>query len=123
MSGIGQEVEIPGTHVFTGEAAQHGIRLNKLSASLCQPENRDALRADEEAFMDRFALTDEEKDMVRRRDWDAMIRHGGSIYLIIKIGGALGVSLIAMGAQMRGETVEQFLDSRPGRAALAKDRD
>ncbi len=122
MSGISEGREIPGTHIFTGEAAQHGYRINKLSASLCQPENREAFRADEEAFMERFALTPEEKDMVRRRDWDAMIRHGGSIYLIIKIGGVLGVSLIAMGAQMRGETVEQFLDTRPGRAALDKGR-
>ena len=32
--------------------------------------------------------------MVRRRDWKAMIDAGGSIYLMIKIAGALGVPLL-----------------------------
>jgi len=43
-----------------------------------------------------------------------MIDHGGSIYLILKIAGTIGQTLLQMGAQMRGETLEQFMATRPG---------
>lgn len=119
FSRLGGNREIPGTFVFTGERSARGYHLNKFAMSLIRPENRDAFRADEAAYMDRYGLTEGEKGMVTRRDWDAMIRHGGNIYIILKIGGAIGVSLLQMGAQMRGETPDEFLATRPGANARA----
>lgn len=104
---------LPGTYPFTGERSRRGYRLNKFAMSMVQPVHREAFRRDEHAYMQRFGLSDEEQEMVRLRDWDAMIRHGGNIYLILKVAGALNVSLLAMGAQMRGETLEAFLATRP----------
>jgi hypothetical protein len=43
-----------------------------------------------------------------------MIEAGGSIYLLIKIAGALGVPLYAVGAQTAGMTLEQFMSQRKG---------
>jgi protocatechuate 4,5-dioxygenase, alpha chain len=37
---------------------------------------------------------------------------GANQYALVKLGGAMGINLIAQGAQMRGETVEQFLATR-----------
>ena len=54
-------------------------------------------------------------DMVRRRDWKAMIEAGGSIYLLIKIAGALGVRCTQVGAQTAGMTLEEFMAQRKGR--------
>ena len=100
---------VEGTIVFTGERSRAGYRLNKLASSLIDPANRQAFLADEAAYMARFALDEPEQDMVRRRDWQAMIAYGASVYLILKIAGTVGQSLMQMGAQMRGETPEAFM--------------
>jgi hypothetical protein len=59
---------------------------------------------------------------VTRRDWAGLVEAGGSIYLLIKIGGAVGQHLLHMGAQMRGQTLEDFLKTRPGHAAAQAGR-
>ncbi|HEY8287796.1 MAG TPA: hypothetical protein VIG49_00920 [Acetobacteraceae bacterium] len=108
----GMEPDIPGTSVFTGERSQQGYRLNRFSMSLTDPANRTRFLADEAGYMHGMGLTAHEADMVQRRDWAAMIDHGGSIYLILKIAGTIGQTLPQMGAQMRGETLEQFMATR-----------
>jgi protocatechuate 4,5-dioxygenase, alpha chain len=83
-----------------------------MCASLCDPKNRDAFKADEEAYMARFSLTEAEKSLVRKRDFQALIEGGLNIYLMLKLGSVTGNSLYRMGAQMRGESYEQFLATR-----------
>jgi protocatechuate 4,5-dioxygenase alpha chain len=117
-----EETRIPGTYVFTGERSTRGYAVNKLASSLISAANRAAFLNDEAAYMARFSLTAAEQEMVRQRDWGELVKHGGNIYLLLKIAGTLGSSLLAMGAQMRGETLEQFLATRPGiRAARQRD--
>jgi len=106
--------EIPGTHVFTGEQSRRGYRLNKFAMSLTEPANRARFLADEAAYLGVLGLDAAEQEMVRRRDWAAMVARGGNIYLLLKIAGTVGQSLLQMGAQMRGETLEQFMATRPG---------
>lgn len=105
---------IPGTFVLTGERSQLGYRLNKMAMSLTDPSNRADFLADEEGYMRRKGLSEDEVAMVLRRDWAAMTRSGGSIYLMLKIAGTIGQTLLQVGAQMRGESVEQFMKTRPG---------
>ena len=62
--------------------------------------------------MDRFSLNEEEKALVRRRDFEGLIGAGMNIYAMLKLGSATGNSLYRMGAQMRGETYEEFLKTR-----------
>lgn len=112
--------EISGTHVFTGELSQQGYRLNRLSMTLTKNENREAFLADEEGYMEGLGLTADERDMVRRRDWGAIIRSGGNIYLTLKIAATVGGNLLQMGAQMRGESLETFMATRPGTKAPVK---
>jgi protocatechuate 4,5-dioxygenase alpha chain len=95
-----------------------GRRLNKLCAALCSPQEREAFKRDEEAFMSRFALTDAEKELIRKRDFQGLIDAGTNIYYLLKIGSATGNGLYKMGAQMRGETYEQFLATRNIRGAV-----
>jgi protocatechuate 4,5-dioxygenase alpha subunit len=103
---------IPDTTVFDLRASRRGLRLNRMCGSLCSPENREAFKRDEEAYMARFQLTEEEKDLIRRRDFAGMIDAGMNIYWMLKIGSVTGNSLYRMGAQMRGESYEQFLSTR-----------
>jgi len=62
--------------------------------------------------MARFSLTEEEKGLMRKRDFKGLIEAGVNIYALLKIGSATGNSLYRMGAQMRGESYEEFLKTR-----------
>jgi protocatechuate 4,5-dioxygenase alpha subunit len=103
---------IPDTTVFDLRASRRGYRLNKLCASLCDPRNRVAFQKDEDAYMMRFELTDSEKALIRKRDFQGLIEAGTNIYYLLKIGSVTGTGLYRMGAQMRGESYEQFLATR-----------
>ena len=103
---------IPDTSIFDLRASRRGYRLNKMCGSLCSPANREAFKRDEEAYMARFALSDAQKDLVRRRDFGGLIHAGINIYWMLKLGSVTGNSLYRMGAQMRGESYEAFLSTR-----------
>ena len=104
----------PDFTVFTGERSRDGYRINKLSSSLTDPANRDAFLADEDAYCRRFGLTEHERQLVADRDWNGIVAAGGNIYVFIKIAATVGTSLLEMGAAMRGESLDEFLASRPG---------
>ena len=112
--GMGRQVTgpIPDTSIFDLRLSRRGYRLNKLCAALCSPAERDAFKRDEEAYMSRFKLTEQEKALIRKRDFRGLIEAGTNIYYLLKIGSVTGNGLYKMGAQMRGETYEQFLSTR-----------
>ena len=112
LSGRQVSGPIPDTSVFDLRLSRRGYRLNKLCESLCSPENREAFKRDEEAYMTRLGLTDAEKALIRQRDFQGLIDAGMNIYSMLKIGSATGNGLYKMGAQMRGESYEQFLATR-----------
>lgn len=104
---------MPDITVFTGERSRQGYRINKLSSSLTDPANREAFLADEDAYCRRYGLTDHERQLIADRDWNGIVAAGGNIYLFIKIAATIGSNLVAIGAQMRGESVEEFMATRP----------
>jgi protocatechuate 4,5-dioxygenase alpha chain len=116
------DAPIAGTTVFTGARSQQGYRINKLAISLTRPENRAAFKADERGYMRKYGLREEEMILIERRDWSGLIATGGNIYLLLKIAGTVEQNLLQMGAQMRGETLEAFLQTRPGNAGAASVR-
>jgi protocatechuate 4,5-dioxygenase, alpha chain len=109
---------IPDTSIFDLRLSRRGRRLNKLCAALCSPAEREAFTRDEEAFMDRFGLSENEKQLIRRRDFAGLIEAGTKIYSLLKIGSATGNGLYKMGAQMRGESYEEFLATRNIKGAV-----
>jgi protocatechuate 4,5-dioxygenase alpha subunit len=103
---------IKDTSIFDLRLSRRGRRLNKMCEALCSPAERDAFKRDEEAFMTRFSLTENEKALMRKRDFKGLIEAGMNIYAMLKVGSATGNSLYRMGAQMRGESYEEFLKTR-----------
>ncbi len=87
--------------LFDEETARRGVRLNKAAYSLKDAEQRRLFLADEERWMDQFGLTDEEKELVRRRDWIGLWRSGMSIYVMVKLSGVTDTPLPEIGKQMR----------------------
>ena len=109
---------ISGTTVFDWRESRKGYRLNKFAMAFADAANRDAFKSDEEAFMERYALSDREKRYLRDRDFRGLIEDcGGNIYMIMKIGACTGHGLYHIGAQLRGETFEQFMETRNARGA------
>ena len=103
---------IADTSIFDLRTSRRGYRLNRMCGSLCSAANRVAFKRDEEAYMSQFSLSEEEKALIRNRDFAGMIRAGMNIYFMLKIGSVTGNSLYRMGAQMRGESYEAFLATR-----------
>jgi len=97
-------------YVFDLERSAKGLRLNRFLHGLTVPEKRKLFQEGAEKAMQ--ALSDEEKDMVRRLDWRAMQDYGASFFCLEKLARAKGVSNPEMVAHFRGETLEQFLRTR-----------
>jgi hypothetical protein len=87
--------------LFYEETAMRGIRLNKAAYSLKDAEQRELFKRDEEGWMEQFGLTDEEKELMRRRDWIGLWRAGMTIYVMVKLSGVTGTPLPEIGKQMR----------------------
>lgn len=96
------------TPIFDGRAAMRGYALNKMCFSFNERANREAFARDEEGYMRRFGLTDEQKDAVRHRDVAAMIAAGGNIYYLAKLAGIFGLGVQDIGAQQTGMSVDDF---------------
>ena len=103
---------IKDTSIFDLRLSRRGYRLNRMCAALCSPAQREAFKKDEEAYMAKFSLTDAEKELIRKRDFAGLIDAGMNIYFMLKVGSCTGNSLYRMGAQMRGESYEEFLKTR-----------
>lgn len=102
----------PGTYLLTVSLAQQGYQLSRFCRSLMQPEQRAAFKADAERCMGDLGLSEAEKQMIRDRDWLAMVRYGVNHFLVFRIAGVCGVSLAGTGAQMRGESLDEFKQTR-----------
>ncbi|MEO0061684.1 MAG: Protocatechuate 4,5-dioxygenase alpha chain [Pseudomonadota bacterium] len=99
---------IPGTPYFDGAKAMRGFALNDMCYSFNHEENREAFRADEEGYMARFDLTDEQKDAVRQRNVLGMIEAGGNVYYLAKLAGIFGLNVQDLGALQTGLALDEF---------------
>lgn len=102
--------DIPGTYLFDRHRSRQGYHLNMFYFSLMKDENRKAFLADEEAYLDRFPMTAEQRKAVIARDWLGMIKLGGNIYYMSKMGATLGRSFQYMAGAMSGVTQEEYAD-------------
>ena len=75
---------------------------------LHEEASREALKADEDAYYRRYGLGDEVIQHLKARDWKALNEAGASIYVMTKLGAAVGVNLYQMGAQMKGMTWDEY---------------
>jgi gallate dioxygenase len=104
--------DLEGTYPFTIERSVKGFRINHFLHSLTDPKVRKAFKADEEATLAAADLSDEERDLIRRRDWIGMIRYGVIFFMLEKLGAVTGVGNIHIYAAMKGMSVEDFQKTR-----------
>ena len=108
MSKSEDYADIPGTYLFDKRACAKGYNLNNFCMSLMKDENRKAFLGDEPSYLDKYKLTEAQRQAVLNRDWLKMIQEGGNIYYVSKLGATSGFSFEAMAASMAGTTRENY---------------
>ena len=103
-------LDVPGTTIFDAEQSRKGYWLNQFCMSLMKAENRAKFKADERAYLDQWAMTEEQKQAVLARDLNRCIAAGGNIYFLAKIGATDGKSFQQMAGSMTGMTEEEYRD-------------
>jgi protocatechuate 4,5-dioxygenase, alpha chain len=100
--------DIPGTRVFTTTRARKGYWLNQFCMSLMKSENRERFKKDERAYLDEWPMTEEQKQAVLRRDYNAALDAGGNIYFLAKLFSSDGKSFQFAAGSMTGMTQEAY---------------
>ena len=100
--------DLPGTIVFDADRARQGYHLNMFCMSMMKPENRAAFKANERAYLDRWPMTEEQKQVILKRDWNGMLEQGGNIDFTAKLAATDGLSFQQIAAKMSGSTQEEY---------------
>ena len=102
--------DIPGTVVFDADQARKGYHLNMFCMSLMKAENRAAFKKDERAYLDQWPMTEAQKQVILKRDWNGMLQLGGNIYFTSKLAATDGLSFQQIAAIMTGSTQAEYAD-------------
>jgi gallate dioxygenase len=104
--------KLPGTYPFTLDRSVKAFRLNSFLHRLIEPAQRRRFLTEPEPMFTEAGLTDEERNMVRARDWQALIRYGVIFFLLEKLGAVIGTTNLHIYAAMRGQSLEEFQKTR-----------
>jgi len=100
--------DIPGTTVFNARRSRQAYHLHKFCMSLMDAGNRDDFRKDERAYLDRFRMSEEQKQAVMARDFNQLIELGGNIYFLVKLSNTDGWSAQRAVGSMTGMTPDEY---------------
>lgn len=109
---------LSGTYPFDLARSVKAYRLNRFLHDLITPAHRQLFLSDEESAFRNADLTPQECELVRQRDWRALIHYGVIFFMLEKLGAVIGVSNLHIYAAMRGEPLEVFLQTRNAPGAL-----
>ena len=104
--------QLPGTYPFTLDRSVRAYRINHFLHRLIEPQFRRAFLADPEPLFEAAQLTAEERELIRRRDWRALIHYGAIFFLLEKLAAVVGVTNLHVYAAMRGQSLEDFQKTR-----------
>lgn len=105
-----QLADIPGTYPFTKERCRLGFHLNTFFTTLLKEENRQEFMADEAKYLAKFPLTEEQRRCVLERDWSGMLKLGGNIYHMSKLGGTDRRTFQYLAGRMAGMSEQDYRD-------------
>ena len=99
---------IPGTQLFDATLARKGYALNKMCFSFNEAANRQAFVADEEGYMAKFGLNEEQAAAIRAKNVLQLLDAGGNAYYLAKFAGIFKLDMQDIGAQQRGMSKDAF---------------
>ncbi len=95
-------------YVFTGDRAIEGRHLNRFCMSLMSAVNRTRFKADERAYLDEWPMSEVQKQSVVKRDFKALLEHGGNIFFVLKIAAVDGRPTQSVAASFAGQSTEEY---------------
>jgi len=110
--------KLAGTYPFDLDKSVQNFRLNSFLHDMIKPDHRAAFLDDAERAFETAQLPDDERDMIRRQDWRALIHRGASFFVLEKLAAVTGVSNLHVYAAMRGQSLEDFMKTRNAPGAL-----
>jgi len=102
--------DIPGTFVFDADRSREGYHLNQFCISLRLQINREAFNDNEEAYLDSYPMTSEQREAVISRNWNLLLELGGNIYYTSKLAANDGINFQNLAGRMTGMGVEAYRD-------------
>ncbi|MAV01846.1 MAG: protocatechuate 4,5-dioxygenase subunit alpha [Rhodobacteraceae bacterium] len=102
--------DIPGTFVFDADRSREGYHLNQFCISLRLQVNREAFNDNEEAYLDSYPMTSEQREAVISRNWNLLLELGGNIYYTSKLAANDGINFQNLAGRMTGMGVEAYRD-------------
>lgn len=109
---------LTGTYPFTLEQSARAYRLNKYLHEMVIPAHRRLFLSDPEASFAQAQLSEEERDLISRRDWAGLIHYGAIFFGLEKLAAVLGLPNAAVYAGMRGQSLEDFQQTRNAPGAI-----
>jgi gallate dioxygenase len=110
--------KLEGTYPFDLDRSVKNFRLNSFLHDMIKPDHRAAFLDDAERAFETAGLPEDERDMIRRQDWRALIHRGASFFVLEKLAAVTGVSNLHVYAAMRGQSLEDFMKTRNAPGAL-----
>ena len=104
--------KLEGTYLFDLDRSVGHYRLNKFLHDLVIPEHRAMVVNDPEQAFAKYELSEEERTMIRNRDWRGLMQYGAIFFVLEKFAAVVGVSNLHVYAAMRGQTLEDFQKTR-----------
>ena len=101
--------DIPGTWVFDAERARKGYHLNAFFYSLMSAANRAEFLADERKYLQKFPMTEAQRDAVMQRAWNTLLELGGVSYAVVKLAFTDKKSYQHMASKMAGVTEGDYV--------------
>ena len=100
--------DIPGTTIFDAEQSRKGYWLNQFCMSLMKAGNRAQFKENERDYLNKWDMSEPQKQAVIDRDLNRCIALGGNIYFLAKIGATDGRSFQQLAGSMTGMSEEQY---------------
>ena len=76
--------ELGGTYVFDLRTCNRALAFNRFFWNMIRADFREAFLADEEAALEAAKLSEEERALVRARDWLGIVRYGVNFFVLEK---------------------------------------
>lgn len=104
--------EIPGTYAFDIGQSVKALNLNRFFWRHREPTFREFVVCDLEAALSASQLSEQEKQLVRSKDWLGLVQYGVSFFVLEKFARVQKMSNLQVYASMRGQSLEDFLRTR-----------
>lgn len=109
---------IDGTYPFDIATSVKTYRINRYLNAMIDPAHRALFLADPERSFAENDLAEEERVLIRARDWAGLIHYGAIFFGLEKLAAVLGIPNAAVYAGMRGESLEDFQRTRNAPGAI-----